>query len=303
MSKNYINRPTSERNKLDTNFISLYLHARFMKHLTYIILFLALVITGCSTYQKTLKQGSFEEKYGMAMSYYEKKDYYKSSMLFESISAMALGRPEMEDVKFYFAYCNYYDKSYLMSQFYFREFAETFPRSDKTEEALFRAAESSYQMSPRYSLDQGNSLQALKGLEDFLLRYPFSTFKEEAESIITELEIKLEYKAYLNAKQYHKIREYRAAVLAFINFNMTYPASKYKEELAFLKVKCQYELALISLVEVLKDDEIIELRKDRFAEVKVFYHDFIDTYPESQYLKEAESIYNNTLVQLRKKNK
>jgi outer membrane protein assembly factor BamD len=239
----------------------------------------------------------------MAMKFYEKNDYYKASMLFESISAMAVGRPEMENVKFYYAYCNFHDKAYLMSQFYFNEFAETFPRSNNTEEALFKAAESSYKMSPRYSLDQENSIMAVRSLENFLLKYPFSKFKDQAESIIFELEAKMELKAYLNAKEYFKIREFRAAVLAFTNFNLEYPTSKYREEIFYLRVQAQYELALISLEEVIKDDEIIELKKDRFAEVKVFYHDFIDTYPESEYLREAENIYNSTIVQLHKKKK
>ena len=63
----------------------------YMKIRSYILILFTVIGSACSTYQKTLKQGSFEDRYAMAMSYYEKKDYYKASMLFESISAMALG--------------------------------------------------------------------------------------------------------------------------------------------------------------------------------------------------------------------
>lgn len=105
------------------------------------------LLSSCNSYQKVLKKGSFEDKFNAGMQYYNKKDYYKAGMIFEAISAQALGKPQMEDIKFYYAYCQYNQEAFMMSQYYFKEFTETFPRSPRTEEALFRAAESSYYLS------------------------------------------------------------------------------------------------------------------------------------------------------------
>lgn len=265
---------------------------------------LALIfLFGCSGYQKTLKSGSFEEVYAAALKYYEKKDYYKAGELFNSISTKALGRPEMEDIKYYFAFCQYNQKEYLMSQFYFKEFVELFPRSKRTEEAYFRSAESGYYMSPRFSLDQEVSKQTVADLQNFLLRYPFSQYKDEADGIIRTLEAKIEKKTYLNAKQYLKIREYKSAVIAFQNFLNDYPVSDKREEISFLKVKAQYNLSKISFETVVREGETIELKKQRMKEVQVFYRDFIDTYPESKRIKEAESYYTSASDYLNSGNK
>ena len=266
---------------------------KMRKIVSYIILVCILSLFGCSAYHKSLKSKDFDEVYKAAMSYYEKKEYYKAGNLFNLISSKALGRPEMEDIKYYFAYCQYHQKEYLMSQFYFKEFVELFPRSKRAEEAYFRSAHSGYFMSPRFSLDQEISKQTINDLQGFLLRYPFSKYKDQADAIIRELETKIEKKTYLNAKQYMRIREYKAAVIACENFLFDYPVSRHREELAFLKVKGQYKLADISFESVEKDGEIIELKKQRMTEVKVFYRDFIDNYPESKYIKEAESYYTN----------
>ena len=263
-----------------------------MKKITlYIVLAGMLSLFGCSAYHKSLKSKDFDEVYKAAMSYYEKKDYYKAGNLFNLISTKALGRPEMEDIKYYFAYCQYYQKEYLMSQFYFKEFVEMFPRSSRAEEAYYRSAYSGYFMSPRFSLDQGISKQTINDLQSFLLRYPFSSYKSQADAIIKELELKIEKKTYLNAKQYVRIREYKAAVIVCANFLFDYPVSQHREELSFLKVKSQYKLADMSFESVEKDGEIIELKKQRMTEVKVFYRDFIDSYPESKYRKESETYY------------
>lgn len=232
------------------------------------------------------------------MDYYNKEDFYKAGMIFENISPSALGRPQMEDIKFYYAYCQYNQDLFMMSQYYFKEFTETFPRSTRTEEATFRAAESSYYQSPRFSLDQINSYRAINDLQGFLLKYPFSKYKDRADAIIHELENKIEYKTFLNCKQYIKIREYKSSVVVLDNFVIDYPASEFREEAMFLRIKAQYELAAISYEQIEKDGEIVELKKDRLTQVKLYYHDFIDAYPNSEFKKGAANIYGSASAQL-----
>ncbi len=268
-----------------------------------ILLGLIALFSSCSTYQKVLKKGTFDEKFTAAMAYYNTEDYYKAGELFENISPTALGRPQMEEIKFYYAYTQYRQKAYMMSRYYFQEFTEMFPRSEKTEEAAFRAAESRYYQSPRYNLEQTNSHKAINDLQGFLLKYPFSKFKDQATAIVLEMEGKIENKAFVAAKQYLKIREYKAAVVALENFKLDYPASKSKEEVIFLKIEAQYELAIISYNQIEKDGEIIELKKDRLTKVKLFYHEFIDAYPNSVFKKDAERMYNSASAQLQVKQK
>ena len=263
-----------------------------------ILLSVIALFSSCSSYQKVLKKGSFDDKFNAGMDYYNKKDYYKAGMIFEAISASCLGKPQMEDIKFYYAYCQYHQQAFMMSQYYFKEFTETFPRSKRTEEATYRAAESSYYQSPRYSLEQINSFRAIDDLQSFLMKYPFSKYKGEADAIIREMEGKIEYKAFVGAKEYLKIREYKSAVVVLENFRLDFPASEFKEEVMFLKIEAQYELAIISYEQIEKDGEIIELKKNRLTDVKLYYHDFIDSYPDSHFKKDAEKMYSSASAQL-----
>ena len=102
---------------------------------------------------------------------------------------------------------------------------------------------------------------------------------------------KLERKGYENAKQYLKLRQYKAAVIAFDNFKKNFPDSNYLEELAYLKVLSQYKLAIQSFQ---------SLQFERFSSVVVFYQELVDNFPGSKYLKEAEKLYSESLTKINK---
>ena len=60
-----------------------------------ILLTLITLFSSCNSYQRVLKKGSFDDKFNAGMEYYNKKEYYKAGMIFEAISAQALGKPQM----------------------------------------------------------------------------------------------------------------------------------------------------------------------------------------------------------------
>jgi outer membrane protein assembly factor BamD len=81
---------------------------------------------------------------------------------------------------------------------------------------------------------------------------------------------------------YHKKEDYKAAIIAFDNFRKDYPESQYNEEITYLKVETAYLLAKNSLV---------TKQKERYGQVVKFYQTFIDTYPKSKYVKQAEDMF------------
>jgi outer membrane protein assembly factor BamD (BamD/ComL family) len=40
------------------------------------------------------------------------------------------------------------------------------------------------------------------------------------------------------------------------------------------------------------------LKKDRLTDVKLYYHDFIDSYPASEFNKDAQRMYSSASAQL-----
>ncbi|MFN3379344.1 outer membrane protein assembly factor BamD [Runella zeae] len=263
----------------------------------YFLVFLSVVTLGaCSKFSKLQKEGTLEQKYEAALQYYKKADYYHAGLLFEEITPLLNGKDarQAELAQFYNAYCNFKQANYNMAQFLFKNFYETFQRSEYAQEALYMHAYSLYKDSPNSNLDQTNTLTAISALQDFINTYPESAFREESTQLILELRDKLERKAYDKAKLYYKTSEanianFRSAVVAINNFQKDFPDSKYNEELAFLRVDAQYNLARLSF---------IDKQKERFQDVNKYYLAFIDKYPQSKYLRQAERFYENTQKEL-----
>ena len=250
-----------------------------------------ILISSCSDYRKILKTPGFEKKLEAALEYYEKEEYYKSSTLFQDIKPLVKGSEKSEIVDFYFAYSLYNLKQYELSAKYFKGFIELFSRSDKVIEAEYLYAFSLYKESPNSNLDQSNTIEAINAIQNFINKYPYNEFSKGANELIDELQIKLETKNFENAKQYYKTRMYKSAIIALNNFENDFPDSSYNDECNYLKIICQYLIAKNSF-----DD----LKKERYKKVTEYYLKFVDKYPNSSFITEAEKMYIESLNLLTK---
>jgi outer membrane protein assembly factor BamD len=255
----------------------------------FLLLVIVIVLAGGCKFQKLRKNGTWEEKYAKAMEYYEEKDYYRSNVLLEDILPIIRGTKEAELANFYYPYTYFYQDQFILSAHYFNLFTEVYSRSEYAMEAQFMHAFSLYQQSPEYKLDQTSTYEAIAALQNFINSYPYSEFAARADSIIDELQVKLEYKAYMQAKLYNKIGQYKSAAVTFDNFTKDYPDSKYNEEILFLSIRNWYDYAMIS---------IRSKQEERFTNAIELYEKFIDQYENSEYLKDAEQIYTKSLKEL-----
>jgi len=252
------------------------------------------LLASCSKFAKLQKSGTQQEKYSAALEYYKKGDYYKAGLLFEELIPLLKGGTEAELAEFYNAYCQFHQGIYSMSQYLFKKFYDTYARSEYAQEAFYMHAYSLYKDSPPASLDQSNTMTAISALQDFINRYPDSPFEEECSKYIMELRRKLELKAYEKAKLYYKISDFqyyslKSAVIAIENFQSDFPDSGYNEELAYLKVDAQYNLAKSSLP---------SKQKERYLDVLKFHRAFVDKYPNSRYGRDAEKLYADSQKEL-----
>jgi outer membrane protein assembly factor BamD len=212
-------------------------------------------------------------------------------LLFENILPIIKGRPEAELAQYYYAYSYYYQQKYILSAHYFQTFYETYSRSEHAEESMFMHAYSLYQESPVPNLDQQSTVEAIDAMQRFMNRYPYSEHIDQAQQIINELQLKLEIKAFDNAKLYYDLENYKAALVAFDNFQNDFPDSHLNEENSFLIMKTQYKLA---------SQSIRSLQKERFHTTIKYYENFVDKYPNSKFIREAEDIYQRSLDSIEK---
>jgi outer membrane protein assembly factor BamD len=258
---------------------------------SFAFLFVLLLGAGCSKFRKIEKNPDWRVKYEAALRYYDKKDYYRASVLIEQVMPIIRGLPEAEKAQFYLAYCQFHEKLYLLASEQFRTFYETYGRSALAEEARYMYAYSLFRSSPGSNLDQTGSIEAMAYMQEFLNRYPNSKFRDQALDVIYTTQDRLDEKGFENAKQYYRMRLYKAAVVALQNFQNNFPDSKHLEEARYLIIESQYRLAVQS---------IFSKQRERYQEVVDTYLEFLDRYPSSAFLKEVEKMYVDSLEKLNK---
>lgn len=119
----------------------------------------------------------------------------------------------------------------------------------------------------------------------FIDKYPQSSHVAECNQLVDELRERLELKAYNNAKLYYQLTDYKAAVVALKNVLSDYPDTKYREDIQYLIMKSAFTLA---------EKSVEHKKKDRYQLTIDEYFVFVDEFPQSKKIKEAERIYTKS---------
>ncbi|MEP7262845.1 MAG: outer membrane protein assembly factor BamD [Bacteroidota bacterium] len=263
-----------------------------MKTISLMLITTVILFTSCSNYQRVLKGSDMNLKFETAEKYYQKEEYYRALQLLEELMVVYRGTEKGEKVYYYYAYCNYHIGDFVMASYHFNNFLLTYPNSTYSEEVQFQYAYCYYLDSPVPSLDQTSSIDAIDKFQLFVNRYPKSEKVEQANNLIDELRLKLEIKAFNNAKLYYKTENYKAAITALQNVVVQFPAAIFKEEIYYLVFRSSYLYAINSV-----DSKLLQRLKD----ARENYLRLVDAFPQSKYLQDAERAYNNVTEELKKR--
>jgi outer membrane protein assembly factor BamD len=237
-------------------------------------------------FKKIQKSTNSEVKYNAAVGYYKAGNFLKALPLFESLLSIFRGTDREQDIYYYYAYTNFRLNDFVMAGFYFSNFYHTFPHTERAEECEFMHAYCEYLSSPVYNLDQTDSKKAIEAFQTFIDDFPNSSRIKEANHYIDVINSKLEKKYFEISKLYYTTEYYHSASVSLSYYVKTYPNSRYDEEASFLIIKSDYQYAVNS----------VQNRKaDRLQAVIDAYLKFVDTYPKSDYLKEAQGLYDTSV--------
>ncbi len=239
-------------------------------------------LSSCSDFNRALKSDSIPYKMEVAQKYYDRKAYDRAIPLLEELILLKRGTAESERVGYLHAKSYFLMKDYTLGSYYLNNFTKTFPSSQFAEECAFLNAYCFYKNSPSYELDQTDTRTALDELQLFMLRYPQTTLRDSCNSLMDQLRLKLEVKAFHSAEQYFHMRNYQAASVTFHDFLRIYPNSRYREDAMMRILRADQQLALNS----------IETRKEeRLREAIRSYRNFADAFPQSVDMDDAERIH------------
>lgn len=252
-----------------------------LKLKNFILLIFLVTLVSCGEYNRVLNKGSVSEKYKLATELYEAKKFSKALRLFEMITVSYKGKPQMERIQYMVARSYFNTGDYPNAAYYFQRFTLNYPKSSKREESEFIGAKCHYLASPKYSVDQTETKEALIAFQKFINRYPDSKYLPESNEMVSQLQYKLETKAFEIAKQYYEIGYFSSAVTAFDNMTSEYLGTVYREQAFYYKLKASYELAIRSTY---------QKKMMRLEAAEKAYQKLKRNYPESKYLKESDGL-------------
>lgn len=243
------------------------------------LLVITLIFSSCGKFSKIQKSNDYEYKLTKADEYFTKRKYHNAQQLYEDLFPVFKGTQKFEDLYYKYAYCFYYMKMYRDAENMFKGYLEIFPTSSRAEEVDYMRAFCFYKQSPKLELEQVNTVKAMGMMQTFINTHPGSARIKDATAIIDQSRAKLEAKEYRGARLYYNLGQFRAAAIAYGSLLNNYPESAKGDEYKLMVVKSYYKFAKLS---------ILEKQQERYEKVVTEYEDFVDRYPESSLLKEAE---------------
>ncbi|MEO6405747.1 MAG: outer membrane protein assembly factor BamD [Ferruginibacter sp.] len=247
------------------------------------IVFVCFLLSSCNQFTKVQKSKDFEYQLKKADEYYAKKKYRYAQQLYESLFPVYKGTQKFEDLYYKYAYCFFYQDLYRDAENLFKGYLEVFPTSARAEEVDYMRAYCFYKQSPKLELEQVNTIKAMNMMQTFISTHPGSSRIKDATQIIDASRLKLEQKDNRAAKLFYDLGHFRAAAIAYTDLLNGYADSKNGEEYKLMVIKSYYKFAKLSYV---------EKQIERYELVVSNYEDFMDRFPESKLLKEAEEYSN-----------
>lgn len=243
-------------------------------------------LASCGEYVRVQKSTDPDYKLDFAKRAFEQKKYMQASTVLQDVITVFKGTEKAEDALYLLALSHYENKDYPNACMYFKTYYDRYPKGKYTELARFYSGYAYYLDSPEPQLDQSGTIKAIKELQAFLDYFPKSDKVSIAQNCLFELQDKLTLKQLQNAQLYYNLGDYmgnnyQSAIIVAQNAIKDYPYSRYKEDLEMLVLKARFQEA---------SQSVDEKKADRFREVVDEYYSFINNYPDSPYLKEAENI-------------
>ena len=132
-----------------------------MKKLFYLFSIL-LAFSSCSEYQKALKSEDIATKFKYGTELFDAGKWTKANKLLAQIVPNYRGKPQAEKLMYMYARSFYEMGDYITAGYQLNRFENGYPTSEKVEEASFLGAKSYYQVSPVYSKEQHETIEALE---------------------------------------------------------------------------------------------------------------------------------------------
>ncbi len=223
--------------------------------ITRILLLSAIILAAfaCSSSINTLEMEP-EERLQYAISLYEEEDYQDASIELETLLLQYPGSVIVDDAQYYLGLCKFERGEYILAAYEFSKLIKNMPASDFVADAQFMLAESYYELSPNYNLDQKYTVKAIEEYQAFIDFFPLNEKVATAEQKINELNQKLARKEFGIAVIYEKMDYYNAAIKYYDGVIETYHDTEFAPRAMYRKIQLLMDRER-------EDEALTEMRK------------------------------------------
>jgi outer membrane protein assembly factor BamD len=275
-----------------------------MKKYCLLISALAIVLASCSRMTALQNTRDYEYKYEAAKALFAEGKYGQASMYFAEVLAIMKGTANAEESLYLAGLSNFMNRDYDAASQYFRKYYQVYPKGLYVEYARYYTGLSLYKMTADPRLDQQSTYDAIKEFQEFLDLYPYTSIKESTHEMIYALQDKLVEKEYLSAKLYFDLgsytmncayggSNYEACVVTAQNALRDFPfaSAERREELSIMILRSKFKLA---------EESVDVKRVSRYRDCIDEYYAFVNDFPESKYMKEAERMMGKSSAYVNK---
>ena len=249
----------------------------------FVVLASLMALMSCkSEYEMLLNSNDADAKYEAAFRYFNEKKYSRAASLFESLSVLTNGTERDDTVRYYWGLSNYRFKDYYTAETNFDQFITSYPRSPFADDASYLRIDCLYRSTLRYELDQTPTYKAISAISEYMIEHPESANMPVCKNMLTELNERLDKKAFEGAHLYYKMEDYLAAKVAFKNVIKDDAENIYREDILYYIAMSSYKYASLS---------VPAKQKERYLSFVDDYFNFIGEMPESRYRKELDNVY------------
>lgn len=242
-----------------------------MKPYRIIILFTSVFIyLSCAHKSLEMSQGQVDLR--KAKEYQQAGRYELAIEEFSNIKNKYPLSPEAVEAELGLAETFYLQGSYLEARATFESFIDLHPKHKQIDFAYYRVAMSYYmQIPPTIDRDLTPASQAIDAFNEFLKKYPKSSYSEDARGKKEESKNKLAQKEYYIANFYFKQKQYLSAQGRFKKILTSYKGSGFDEKALFHLGLCYY-------------------RQNQKGEARNTLNLLLKQYPKSTYVDQAKKI-------------
>ena len=238
-----------------------------------------LLFWGCSSTQD-LSDLNADARLANAVKLYEEEDFEDAATEFEALLLQYPGSSIVDDAQYYLGMCKFQGDEFILAAFEFSKLIKNMPASEFVADAQFMLAESYFELSPDFTLDQKYSKKAIEEYQAFVDFFPLNQRVSEAERKISELNDKLAQKEYSIAVIYEKMDYYTASLKYYDAVVEIYHDTQYAPMSMYRKIKL--------LMDREREDEALkEMSK------------FVRMYPEDKNFIEIDGLKNSLEAKLK----